>query len=56
MQEMDKIEKNPGVIVLATTSRADPLDKALFHRGRFELVLRVRLLSLLFIFFLGGYA
>ncbi|PWA65596.1 hypothetical protein CTI12_AA331250 [Artemisia annua] len=39
--EMDKIEKNPGVIVLATTNREDPLDEALFRRGRFELVLRL---------------
>uniref|UniRef100_A0A5S6QLD2 AAA domain-containing protein n=1 Tax=Trichuris muris TaxID=70415 RepID=A0A5S6QLD2_TRIMR len=34
--EMDGIDTNAGVIVLASTNRAEVLDKALLRRGRFD--------------------
>ena len=40
---MDGFDKNPGVIVLAATNRADVLDKALIRPGRFDRQIKVPL-------------
>ena len=43
LTEMDGFGSNSGVIILAATNRADILDKALMHEGRFERKIHVDL-------------
>lgn len=43
LSEMDGVEKNTNVLVIAATNHVDKLDKALLRRGRFDKIVQIPL-------------